>query len=291
MSVARHAPGVMAPHATSQPAPQPGRPSAEPFLKWAGGKARLLPQLAPLLPRRMGRYFEPFVGGGALFFRTAPAEAVLGDINPDLVNVYRCVRDDLPGVIRELRRHRFEKNHYYAVRAQDPATLSPAQRAARMIYLNRSCFNGLYRVNRRGQFNVPFGSYSNPDICPVDRLTAASAALQGVDVAHGHYAELVARARPGDFVYFDPPYVPISRTANFTGYTKEDFGPDDQAALADTFRALVDRGVQCMLSNSDVPFVRELYRGFRVETVLAPRAISRSAEGRAPVTEVVVLGY
>ncbi len=267
------------------------RPSAAPFLKWAGGKTQLLGQLKPLLPASFDRYFEPFLGGGAMFFNLAPAVAFLSDVNDELINVYRVVRDDVESLIAQLGNHKHEKNHYYAVRALDPRFLDPVERAARMVYLNRTCFNGLYRVNRRGQFNVPFGSYKNPDICPADKLRAASATLQGVPIERQDFATAVAHARAGDFVYFDPPYDPVSRTASFTRYAKGDFGPEDQAALAETFAELTARGVHCMLSNSDTPLINELYADFRVERVQARRAISRRAGGRGPVSEVVVLNY
>lgn len=267
------------------------RPTAAPFLKWAGGKTQLLRQLRPLLPDTFDCYFEPFLGGGALFFNVAPGVAYLSDVNEELINVYRVVRDDVESLIAQLGNHKHEKNHYYAVRALDPRFLDPVERAARMAYLNRTCFNGLYRVNRRGQFNVPFGSYKNPDICPVDKLRAASATLQGVSIERQDFADAVAHARAGDFVYFDPPYDPVSRTASFTRYAKGDFGPEDQAALAETFADLTARGVHCMLSNSDTPLINELYAAFRVERVQARRAISRRAGGRGPVSEVVVLNY
>ena len=264
---------------------------AAPVLKWAGGKTRLLPEILPRLPPRLGRYHEPFFGGGALFFRLQPRDASLSDANEELITVYRSVRDDVERLIVELGRHRYEREYYYGMRALDPADLSDIERAARTIYLNRTCFNGLYRVNRRGQFNVPMGSYANPVICQADRLRAVSELLRHVDVRQGDYASCAEEAREGDFVYFDPPYQPISKTASFTSYTANDFGEADQAALADTFRGLTDRGVRCLLSNSDTPLIRELYEGFQVEAVLAPRAISRNGAGRRAVLEVLVRNY
>ncbi len=271
-----------------------GRPyfdRAAPVLKWAGGKTRLLPELMPRLPVEIGRYFEPFFGGGALFFRLQPADAVISDANAELINVYRCVRDHVDRLIADLKRHRYEREYYYGMRAVDPATLSEVERASRTIYLNRTCFNGLYRVNRRGKFNVPMGKYANPVICHTDRLQAVSELLRGAGVRHGDYASTVEPATEGDFVYFDPPYQPISKTANFTSYTANAFNESDQAALAETFRGLTERGVQCMLSNSDTPLIQELYADFRVETILAPRAISRNGAGRSAVREVIVRNY
>jgi DNA adenine methylase len=264
---------------------------AGPVLKWAGGKSRLLAQLLPLLPEEISSYHEPFIGGGALFFRIQPGQARLSDLNEELICVYRAVRDSTQELIEALGLHRYEKNHYYRVRATDPSTLSDVGRAARTIYLNRTCFNGLYRVNRRGHFNVPFGRYTNPAICQVDKLWAASAVLADTSLEESDYRRVVDQADAGSFVYFDPPYHPISKTANFTSYTSRSFTEDDQAALADVFAELDRKGVRCMLSNSDTPLIRGLYKRFRTETVLAPRAISRNRDGRKPVSEVVVLNY
>ena len=270
---------------------QPVREEAGPVLKWAGGKSRLLEQLLPLLPERVDRYFEPFFGGGAMFFRLQPGRALLSDLNEELVNVYACVRDRVEELIAHLGRHRYEPNYYYRQRALDPASLPALERASRTIYLNRTCFNGLYRVNRRGQFNVPIGRYDNPTICHPDRLRAVSGVLRGVDIWAADYQDALEEAQAGDFVYFDPPYQPLTRTANFTSYTATDFGEADQRALAASAAALDRRGVRWMLSNSDTPLVRELYAPFRLDTVVAPRAISRSPAGRAGVTEVVARNY
>ncbi|MGM0574600.1 MAG: DNA adenine methylase [Myxococcota bacterium] len=267
------------------------REEVRPVLKWAGGKKRLLHELLPRLPERFGRYFEPFFGGGALYFSLQPEVATLGDVNSELMTVYRCVRDELDALVAHLQRHRYEKDYYYRMRALDPRDLTPVERASRTIYLNRTCFNGLYRVNRRGQFNVPFGRYSNPVICQEDRLEAASRVLQNTSLREGDFRWVVDEAREGDLVYFDPPYQPISRTSNFTSYAAGGFGEDDQVGLADVFARLASRGVRCVLSNSDTPLVRELYEDFRVETVLAPRAISRRADGRRPVREVIVRSW
>ena len=187
-----------------------------------------------------------------------------------------------------MQRHRYEKNYYYAVRAQDTATLSDLERASRMIFLNRTCFNGLYRVNRRGLFNVPFGRYTNPTICQEDRLRQASAALSGVAIGQLDYATACSAAQSGDLVYFDPPYDPISKTANFTSYASDGFGREDQQRLAQLFANLSGRGVFAALSNSDTPFIRELYKGFRITQIEAPRAISRNAATRRPVHEVII---
>lgn len=266
-------------------------PAAAPIVKWAGGKGQLLDRLLPLLPARMGRYLEPFAGGAALFFALAPRDAVLSDTNAELVNMYTVARDELTALVRTLRPFRYDRDRFYQVRATDPATLTPVQRAARFIYLNRTCFNGLYRVNRRGQFNVPFGRYTNPRICDVPRLSAASRVLAGADLRLGDFAAGAEDARRGDFVYFDPPYVPVSRTASFTSYTAAAFGMPAQERLAALFAALDKRGCKVMLSNSDAPAVHQLYKGFRIERLTATRNINSRATARGAIFEVVVRNY
>jgi DNA adenine methylase len=264
-------------------------------LKWAGGKGRLLPELLARVPPTFEAYHEPFIGGGALFFALAAqgriGRAYLSDANESLIDVYRALRDDVAGVIAALGQHRYERDYYYAVRAQNPAGLSLPEQAARIIYLNKTCYNGLYRENQSGRFNVPFGRYKNPTICDEPNLRAASAVLQGVDIACRHFTSVLDYAKEGDFVYFDPPYVPLSPTANFTAYNRHGFGPNDQRRLRDTFAALAERGVPVMLSNSDTPFVRELYAGFRVEQLFAARAVNSKPSARGKVAEVVVLNH
>ncbi len=271
------------------------RPS--PFVKWVGGKGRIIPQLQPLLPAGVDRmrHVEPFVGCGALFFSRLPKRALLCDINPSLIGTYTAIRDNVHEVIghlEELAAHH-DKERYYAVRSRYNAMQdgAPEQRAAMFIYLNKTCFNGLHRVNRRGEFNVPCGSYKNPRILDEWGLHAASEALQKADIVHGGFEGLLKRARPGDFVYFDPPYEPVSRTANFTSYTKGGFSQEDQVRLRDVFKALHKRGCKLMLSNSDVPFIREIYEEFQIDTVAAPRAINCNGRGRGKVSEVVVRNY
>jgi DNA adenine methylase len=271
----------------------PAQPNeaAQPIVKWAGGKRRIMADLCSRLPARFDGYFEPFFGGGALFFHLQPELARVSDVNGELVNLYRVTRDHVEALIDDLTRHRYERNYYYTMRATDPGTLTPVQRASRTIYLNRTCFNGLYRVNRRGQFNVPMGRYQDPVICQPDRLRAASALLAAADIREADFTWILDEARPGDFVYFDPPYQPLSATANFTSYARDDFSEKDQAHLAEVFATLARRGVKCMLSNSDTPLVRELYADFRCDQVLAPRAISRRGDGRQSVAELIVLSY
>jgi DNA adenine methylase len=262
-----------------------------PFLKWAGGKGQLLEQYAPLFPRRYQRYHEPFLGGGAVFFRLRPARATLADGNAELIDCYCAIRGDLRGVLEALRPHVYDKEHFYAVRALDPAGLPLAERAARTIFLNRTCFNGLYRVNSKGRFNVPFGRYDNPTIADVPNLRACAVALRHVRLECAPFASVLERARRGDFVYFDPPYHPVSKTACFTAYGAGGFGAEDQRELARVYAELDRRGVLIMLSNSDAPLVRELYDGFRLVEVRASRAISSKAAKRGAVRELVVLNY
>ncbi|MBI4567035.1 MAG: Dam family site-specific DNA-(adenine-N6)-methyltransferase, partial [Planctomycetes bacterium] len=213
--------------------------------------------------------------------------------NRPLVECYRAVRDEVEAVIRRLSRHRYDRDYYYAVRDLDPAALALAARAARWIYLNHACFNGLWRVNSRGRFNVPFGRHVAPTLCDAAGLRTASAALEGADIAIRDFRALPNLASAGDFVYLDPPYHPLSATARFTAYTAESFTPDDQADLAGVARALAARGCLVMLSNSDTPLIRDLYDGapFNVTRVIARRSINRDATRRAGVPELVVRNY
>ena len=271
-----------------------------PFLKWAGGKQRLLQQYEAFFPAGFQRYLEPFVGGGAVFFRLwstgrLPGIASLFDHNPALINTYRVVRDKLDQLLELLAVHneKHSPDYYYQVRALDrkDLALGDVARAARTLYLNKTCYNGLYRVNRKGQFNVPLGRYENPRILDAGNLRAASAALQGVQIEVRGFRSLVDLGQASDFFYFDPPYDPVSKTANFTSYTAGSFRDQDQRDLAQVFTQLSDKGCLCMLSNSDTPFVRELYQGFHIERVRANRTISRNAKRRGAIHEVVVLNY
>lgn len=272
-------------------------PDASPFLKWVGGKGKLRHALSALLPSGVDlmRHVEPFTGGGALFFSRAPERALLCDINADLVRTYTAVRDHVPELVQHLTKLKkaHDKEAYYAVRERYNARTqrSDIERAAMFIYLNKTCFNGLYRVNRRGEFNVPMGSYVNPGILDIVGLYAASARLKNADIRCAPFETLLTEGRPGDFVYLDPPYEPVSRTANFTSYAQEGFSQVDQTRLRDVFRELDRRGTKLMLSNSDVPFIRELYRGYQIDTVMAPRAVSCDGKSRVPVREVVIRNY
>jgi DNA adenine methylase len=266
-----------------------------PFLKWAGGKSQLLSSFEPFLPKRFNRYLEPFVGGGAMFFniygRNDRLSASLSDLNSELINCYSAVRDNVEELIDVLKQHRNEREYFYEIRSLDTQKLSSLERAARLIYLNKTCFNGLYRVNSRGQFNVPFGSYKNPRTCDEENLRAASTALQQVVLTAQSFSDAMEQAKRGDFVYLDPPYQPLSATANFTSYTSRCFMEKDQQELAAAVRKLDKRGCRVMLSNSDNEFVRDLYDGLRIETVYATRAINCRGDRRGKISEVLVLNY
>lgn len=266
-------------------------PWPRPFLKWVGGKTQLLEQLRPLFPTMFGRYFEPFVGGAALFFALRPGGATLSDVNDELIDCYRAIRDDVEAVIAVLKEHRYEREHYYSVRDIDPRRLSIEERAARTIFLNKTGFNGLYRVNRAGKFNVPFGRHSNPSFCDEDNLRSCALALRGVELRVRDFRTVAADAKRGDFVYFDPPYVPVSDTADFTSYVASGFSSRDQEELAEVFARLTKKGVFAMLSNSDAPFVRDLYSEFVIDDVFATRSVNSNAAKRGKVVEVVVRNY
>lgn len=274
---------------------------ARPFLKWAGGKGKLAPTILAAAPPAMARYIEPFAGAGAVFFAVEEARpgtpALLADANAELIETYTVLRDELEaldGALASLAAEYAAGDAeqrgamYYRVRASAPEW--PAERAARFIFLNRTCYNGLFRVNASGRFNVPHGRYKNPRIHDAEFLATSSAALQRAELRVADFAGICEEARPGDFVYLDPPYQPLSATANFTGYTRADFGPTDQLRLRDAFEDLSRRGVAAMLSNSDHPVVRGLYSGlgYRLETVPMSRAINSKGSARTPVPELLI---
>jgi DNA adenine methylase len=272
---------------------------AKPIVKWAGGKSRLLSELLARVPRDVATYAEPFAGGAALFFALASEvlrgertmeRAVLADRNEELVATYRAVKKDVESVIARLERYKAtaSRDLFYEVRAMDTAGMSDVARAARFVFLNRTCFNGLWRVNSSGKFNVPWGKYKNPRICDPEGLRAASRALALADVVTCDFAEVTRDLGPRDFVYLDPPYVPLSRTASFTSYAKDGFGPGDQARLASELRRLRGCRVRAMLSNADTPQSRALYDGLAVHVVRAPRTISCDGATRNDVSELVV---
>ena len=262
--------------------------AARPILKWAGGKAQLLGELLPKIPTVYNRYIEPFVGGGALFFALRPKRALIADSNPELINMYRQVADNVDKIIRHLRTYQNTQEAFYAVRALDWSTLSPDEAAARTIYLNKTCYNGLYRVNRKGQFNVPYGRYSNPKICDADALFAASIALKQAEILCGDYMLVLEYyAKPGDFIFLDPPYLPISEYSDFKRYTKEQFYEEDHVELAKVVMRMHERGCHVLLTNSNHPLVHELYAPFNIEVVQTKRYISCNS-GKRKGEDVIV---
>lgn len=273
-----------------------------PFLKWAGGKTQLLPVLLAHVPAQFQRYHEPFVGSAALFWELynqgrIQHGAVLSDVNRALIELYTVVRDAVEDLIAALQKHdqhKTSREYYYEVRSWDRLPdwehRTLVDRAARMIFLNKTCYNGLHRVNRRGHFNVPFGRYQNPTVCDPQNLRAASIALQGVDLRVEDFHGVAGRAQPDDLVYFDPPYMPLSPTASFTAYSQYRFGAAEQHGLAKTFAELAGRGCHVLLSNSSTPLIHELYANFCVEKVPARRAINSNATSRGIVQEVLVIG-
>lgn len=240
----------------------------KPPVKWAGGKRQLIPQLEPMLPKNSYRlYLEPFFGGGALFFHLFPSEAVLIDNNGELMNFYAVVRDNLEQLLVDLRKHKNTAEYYYRIRSLNVENLSPIERASRFLYLNKTAYNGLWRVNSSGKHNVPFGRYKNPRIVDEQNLRLVSRALKRAVLVHSDFSLVLEYAVPGSFVYFDPPYHPLSDTANFTSYTAESFNADDQKRLVAVFRELDRKGCAVMLSNSDTPFIRELYSDYDIKVV------------------------
>ena len=270
-------------------------PPCRPFLKWAGGKSQLMPDLIERMPKRYTNYYEPFIGSGALFFAVRPPQAMLSDINHELINVYKVIRDKVDGLIEDLSRHRHNSRYFYELRGADRKsdfwTWSEIERASRTVFLNKTCFNGLFRVNSRGEFNVPFGDYKNPTIADSENLRACSLALSGADLEVQPFDRIREFARSGDFAYFDPPYLPLTPTANFTAYSKHGFGFQEHVKLRDLCVDLDRKGVKFMLSNSHTPEVLELFEGFEVDVVYASRAINSKGDRRGKVREVIVRNY
>jgi DNA adenine methylase len=268
---------------------------SRPFLKWAGGKSQLLPQLAHFYPPKgsVDRYIEPFLGSGAVYFHVKATvglkRALLWDNNRELVDTFQAVQSSVDLVIKTLRKHQKQHSKEFFLAMREKTPTSQAGRAARMIYLNKTCFNGLYRVNSRGLFNVPFGRYQNPGIFNEESLRRVSAELASAKIETRDFRLLELHAKKNDFVYFDPPYHPRSSTSYFTSYTRDSFGETDQRELAEVYRALDKKGCLLMLSNSDTPLIRELYKDFCIREVSARRLINSKVEKRGPICELVVL--
>jgi len=279
-------------------------PLVRPFLKWAGGKRQLLPEIVKYVPKRISKhtYYEPFIGGGALLFELQPPKAVINDTNKELINCYKVIRDSLDELMEELSKDKYSNSEtsYYEMRDLDRSTkkyeiLSEVEKAARIIYLNKTCYNGLFRVNSQGQFNVPFGRYKNPNFLDDAVLRAVNKYLNSNNITlfNQDFAEAVKDAKRGDFVYFDPPYDPVSETASFTGYDVNGFNRDEQKRLKKVFDDLNKRGCKVMLSNSCTDFIMDLYKDYQdtIIKVMATRSINSNALKRGRVEEVLVLNY
>jgi len=261
-----------------------------PILKWAGGKSQILGELLPKVPPKYGRYIEVFFGGGAMFFALRPKHAIIADSNPELVNLYKTVASDVDDVIEQLRRYKNTEEMFYAVRALDWTKLSSIKSAARTIFLNRTCFNGLYRVNKSGQFNVPYGWYKNPKIIDAESLKAASAILHNTTIICGDYKTVLREnAQPGDFIYLDPPYLPVSEYADFKRYTKEQFYEEDHVELATEVNRLHELGCHIILTNSNHPLVHEQYYKFNIKVVQTKRYISCVGKGRTGEDVIITI--
>ena len=269
-----------------------------PVVKWVGGKRQLLDELIPLFPKRITSYCEPFLGGGAVLFHLQPKVAYVNDINSELINIYKVIRDHVDELIIALSEHKNEEDHFYSVRDWDRKKesyrqLTEVQRAARIIYLNKTCYNGLFRVNNAGEFNAPFGHYKNPNIVSAPTLKAVSNYFQTAQITFtwSDYTQVQADVRRGTFVYLDPPYDPVSDTANFTGYTKGGFDRADQIRLRECCDELDQRGVRFMLSNSATEFIQRQYHHYNREVVQAKRAINSNGAKRGQVNELVIRNY
>ena len=267
-----------------------------PILKWVGGKRQLLSEIIPLIDESCDNYVEPFIGGGAVLFRLQPKKAIINDYNTELINVYRTVRDDLYGLVALLKKHEKynSSDYYYEVRALDRTPdfdkMSNSEKAARIIYLNKTCYNGLYRVNSLGQFNSPYGKYKNPNIVNEVVLRAISKYLNGneISIRSGDYKDVLNDIEKNSFVYLDPPYMPISSSSSFTGYTEGGFGYDKQVELKEECDKLNSKGVHFLQSNSDCEEIRELYKAYRIKVVKANRAINSDAKKRGQINEVLI---
>ncbi len=270
------------------------------FVKWAGGKLQLIDQFKLFFPDKFNTYFEPFVGSGAVAFyilqKYKPKQVLLSDINEELINAFNVIKNNVEELIAKLNEHKEnhtknDKTYFYKMRVLNPSVLTHLERAARFIYLNKTCFNGLYRVNSKGQFNVPIGSYKNPDIVQADKLRRISNLLKTVKIKVMSFEKITNLAKKGDLIYFDPPYYPLKTGKSFTAYTKNNFLEKEQEKLAEVFTQLNKKGCKVMLSNSDTKFIKELYKDYSVNTVKATRMINCNGADRGKINEVVVTNY
>ena len=275
----------------------------QPFVKWVGGKRGLLEQILPLFPEKFNNYYEPFVGGGAVFFELFSRgllnnkKVVLSDINTELINTYQVIKNSPKELIKNLQKYKekHSKEFYYKIRELDRdenyKNLSDVEKATRFIYLNKTCFNGLYRVNKKGYFNTPIGSYKNPNIADIETILNASEALTNVTILNQSFDEVLNQAKKDDLVYFDPPYYPLNATSNFTSYDSNCFLEEEQFRLFETFDKLAKHGVKVVESNSDTKFIKELYKNYDIQIVNANRFINSKSSGRGKINEVLVRSY
>jgi DNA adenine methylase len=269
----------------------------QPVLKWVGGKRQLINEIRKYVPKKYSTYYEPFLGGGAVLFNLEPKKAVINDFNSELINVYNVIKDDVENLIEDLKTHEKSSEYFYKIRALDRtdrySNLSNLKKASRLIYLNKTCYNGLYRVNSAGQFNSPYGRYKNPNIVNEFVLRAVSNYLieNNIKILNVDFEESLKNIRKGSFVYFDPPYDPVSDSSNFTGYTLTGFNKDDQIRLKKVCDKLNKKGIKFLLSNSKTKFITDLYAEYRIETISANRNINSVADKRGEVDEVLIRNY
>lgn len=268
-----------------------------PVVKWVGGKRQLLPEITKYIPK-FSTYYEPFVGGGALLFELQPPKIVINDFNHELINTYQVIKDNVEDLIIDLQKHKNSAEYFYKIRELDREysvynELSPLERASRLLYLNKTCFNGLFRVNRAGEFNSPFGNYANPNIVNEITLRAVSHYFNSIDTTFlvGDFETALSGIKKNSFVYFDPPYDPVSNSSNFTGYTLGGFDSKEQIRLKALCDKLHKKGVKFLLSNSSTDFIKELYKEYRVEIVKAKRSVNSNALLRGEIDEVLIRNY
>lgn len=266
-----------------------------PFIKWAGGKRQLIDEIISSFPANYGRYFEPFIGGGALFFAIQPDNAYISDINPELVNLYNVVKNDVNSLIKDLGRYKNTEDDFYKVRNLDRKSsykkYSKIRKASRFMFLNKTCYNGLYRTNSEGHFNVPFGFYKSPNIIDKQNLELCSELLKKTEIVLATFLAIENKIKTGDFVYFDPPYMPISKTSSFTKYYKDDFDVDAQFELKELCDRLTRKGVYFMLSNSHSELILNLYKQYNIKKIRAIRAINCKAAKRGAIDELIITNY
>jgi DNA adenine methylase len=272
------------------------KPTLKPFLKWVGGKRQLINQITPHLPKTFNNYYEPFIGGGALLFHLLPKQAMISDINHELINVYQCVKKDYIAVVNLLKCFRYDFDFFSGIRGWDKDKdyinkYSPEERTARFIYINKCGFNGLWRVNKNGECNVSFGRYINPDFICEQTLKECSEYLQNVNIYQGDFETTIQDAGMNDFIYLDPPYDPVSITSNFVGYSQNGFTRDDQIRLKTKVDQLTLKGVRIMVSNNLTPFISDLYKDYNQHTLLATRNVNSNGEKRGVVPEILITNY